>query len=263
MMRPLASIGATSVLVACSSLHDAAPIEDPTLPSCVSSGRYKSPIVYQESQFVRAYFEPANLEAYRRALAPVFSMPPRPMVRVSVLDFYEMVNGPTYLESEISVLALYQGEPGWFVLTMPVTDSDACALGRRVLGTPKVMRRITLEQEGDGYKGVSYALGGRTPEFTLRVSPGAAADAARTIVDYASPIQEFHLLRGRVVRIGGLPRSVVELAASAPGVWSVRVGEARLDYPREAGTLLQALRIGEPLGAYWGRLRYRFSITPR
>jgi len=263
MMRPLALIGATAALVACSSLHDAAPVEDPALPSCVLSGRYNPPMVYQEGQLMRAYFEPANLGAYRRALAPAFSMPPRPMVRVSVLDFYEMANGPTYLESEISVLALYGSEPGWFVLTMPVTDGHACAAGRRALGTPKVMRRITLEQEGDGYKGVSYALGGRTPEFTLRVLPGASADAAQNIVDYASPIQEFHLLRGRVVRIGSLPRSVVELAASAPTVWTVRLGEARLEYPRETGNLLQSLGIGEPLGAYWARLRYRFSITPR
>jgi hypothetical protein len=243
--------------------HDAAPIEAPGLPTCIWSRRFFPPIVYQESDFIRAYFEPANLASYRRAVSPPLAMPPRPLIRVSVLDFYEMVNGPIYLESEISVLALHEGKPGWFVLTMPVTDGDACAGGRNALGTPKVMRRITLEREADRYTGTSYDRSGRTPDFILKLNVGEPGDAAREVLDYASPIPDFYLLDGRVVKVGGLPRSVVELQSVAPTIWKVRLGDARLEHPEGADSLLHRLGLGRPLAAYWGQMRYRFSITPR
>jgi hypothetical protein len=260
------TLAAAAALAGCASaagFYDAAPIDDPELASCVWTRRFTPPIVYQESDFIRAYFEPTDLAAYRQAIAPPFLMPPRPLVRASVLHFYEMVNGPVYLESEVSVLVLYEGQPGWFVLTMPVTDGDACAGGRNALGTPKVMRRITFER-GDGqYTGTSYARGGRTAEFTLKLAVGEPGAAARETLDFASPIPDFYLLRGRVLKVGGLPRSVVELPAVAPAIWKVRLGEAQLDYPREGQSLLHRLGTGRPLAAYWGQMRYRFSITPR
>jgi len=245
------------------AFYDAAPIEDPALAPCVWTKRFTPPIVYQESDFIRAYFEPADLAAYRQAMPARFSLPPRPMIRVSVLDFYEMANGPLYRESEISLLVLNEGRPGWFVLTMPVTDADACAAGRSALGTPKVMRRVTLERAADRYVGTSYALGGRTAEFTLQLEVREPGEGAREILDFVSPLPEFHLLRGRVVTLGGLPRSALTLARTAPEVWRMRLGEARLEFPRDNRSLLHRLGVGRPLAAYWGRLRYRFSITPR
>lgn len=227
------------------------------------SRRFNPPIVYQESDFIRAYFEPLDMAAYRQALPQRFSMPARPLIRVSVLDFYEMVNGPLYLESEISVLALHEGQEGWFVLTMPVTDGDACAGGRNALGTPKVMRRITFERGGGKYVGTSYARGGRKPEFTLHMNVAETGEAAREVLRFVSPFPDFYFLDGRVVKLGGSPRPAYELEASAPGVWKVRLGEGRLEFPREADSLLHRLGVGRPLAAYWGQLRYRFSITPR
>jgi hypothetical protein len=220
-------------------------------------------VVYQESDFVRAYFEPSDLAAYRKAIPAPFALPPRPLVRVSVLDYYEMVNGPVYLESEISVLVLHDGQPGWFVLTMPVTDGDACGGGRYYLGTPKVMRRITLERRPDEYVGISYARGGRTPDFTLTLDVGEPGDAAREVLRFVYPFPDFYLLRGRVLRVGGLLRSVDELARVTPQIWKVRLGQARLDFPQESDSLLHRLGIGQPLAAYWGQMRFRFSITPR
>jgi len=83
------------------------------------------------------------------------------------------------------------------------------------------------------------------------------------ILDFLSPLPEFHLLRGRVVTRGGLPRSALTLAKTVPEVWRMRLGEARLEFPRDNDSLLHRLGVGRPLAAYWGRLRYRFSITPR
>lgn len=262
-----ALVAAAFVLAGCAPLapgfYDAAPIEDSGLASCAWTRRFTPPIVYQESDFIRAYFEPANLEAYRRAIPPPFAMPPRPLLRVSVIDFYEMVNGPTYRESEVSVLVLHEGQPGWFVLTMPVTDGDACAGGRNALGTPKVMRRITLERGATQYVGTSYARGGRTPEFTLTVDIREPGEGARDVLRLASTPPDYYLLLGRVLKVGGLRTPVHEIESVVPEIWKVRLGDARLELAREPEGLLHRLGVGRPLAAYWGRMHLRFTITPR
>src|SRR5207237_9449182 len=132
-----------------------------------------------------------------------------------VFDFYGMENGPTYLESEVSVLALDQGKPGWFVLTMPVTDGDACAGGRNALGTPKVTRRITLERGAERYVGTSYARGGRVPEFTLTLDVGEPDETAREVLRFVYPFPDLYLLRGRVLKVGGGRAPVFGLAGAA------------------------------------------------
>ena len=103
-MRPLLlRVLSTALGVAgCASappLYDDARTDDPELGVCRWSGRYQPPIVFLENRHMRGYFEAAD---YRRAIPEGFAMPPRPMVRVSVLDFYAMENGPTYREAEVS-----------------------------------------------------------------------------------------------------------------------------------------------------------------
>jgi hypothetical protein len=180
-----------------------------------------------------------------------------------VLHFYGMEIGPIYYESDISVLAVYKGQPGWFVLKMPVTDGDACAGGRNFLGTPKVMRRVTLERGADHYVGTSYARGGVTPEFTLTLDVAEPGAAAREVLRFVSPFSELYLLNGQVVRVGGLPASIEDLQSRMPQIWSIRLGQGGLEYSRDEESLLQRLGVGRPLAAYWGRLKYRYSIKPR
>jgi hypothetical protein len=263
-----AAAGAAILLAGCAvapstGFHDAARIDDPDFPGCFWTQRYTPPVVYLESDFVRAYLAPTDLVAYRQAIPAALAMPPRPMIRVSVLHFYGMENGPVYHESEVSVLALYQGQPGWFVLTMPVTDGDACAGGRNALGTPKVMRRITLERAEDRYVGTSYARGGRAVDFALAVDVRETAEAAREVLRFATPFPDFYLLRGRIVRVGGLRAPLEDMARAVPDIWTVKAGEGRLEYAHEPDNLLQRLGVGSPLASYWARMRYRYSITPR
>ena len=54
-----------------------------------------------------------------------------------------------------------------------------------------------------------------------------------------------------------------ELEQAAPDIWKVRLGKARLEYPSQSDDLLNRLGVGAPLAAYWGRMRLRYSITPR
>jgi acetoacetate decarboxylase len=256
-------VAAAGCVTVAPGFYDAARLDDPNFPRCAWSGRFKSPVIYQESDHVRGYFAAADADAYRRAVPAQFAVPPHPLIRVTVLDFYEMVNGPVYLESEVSVLALHKGQPGWFVLTMPVTDGDACGGGRDALGTPKVMRRVTLERGDRRYVGTSYARGGKVPDFTLTLDVGDADQAARDVLREVSAVPDLMLLRGRAITLGGGRQPVYELERAAPGIWKVRLGQARLDFPREPESLLHRLGVGRALAAYWGQVRFRFSLTPR
>jgi len=137
---------------------DAAPLDDPAFGRCAWMTR-TGPFVFQESDYIRGYFEPTNLAAYQQALPAPFTMPARPVVRVTFLDFYDMASGPTYLETEVSILGMDGTQPGWVVLTLPVTSGSACIGGRDIFGLVKVMRRITLTRAADRYVGTLYARG--------------------------------------------------------------------------------------------------------
>ena len=162
--------------------YDAAQLDDPTVGRCDWLGRAK-PFIYQENDYIRGYFEPTNLAAYRQAIPAPFTMPARPLIRVTFLDFYDMVEGPTYRETEVAVLGMDGAQPGWVVLTLPVTNGVACIGGRDILGLSKVMRRITLERGADRYVGTLYARGGVQARYHAdgrdrRVGQGRGGTAA-------------------------------------------------------------------------------------
>lgn len=244
-------------------LYDAAVLDDPVLGRCVWSGRVNGRWVFQENDHIIAYLEPANLAEYRRAIPAAFAMPRRPLVRVSVIDFYKMVNGPTYFEAQIAVLGVYAGEPGWFLLSVPVTDGDSCAGGRSAFGYPKVVRRMTLERSAERCVGTLYAPGGRAPELTLTVDLGEPGGAARDLLRSVYPFPNLTLKEGRVLKFGGLRQPAYDLESAAPTAWTVRLGRARIEFPREPENLLHRLEVGQPLAAYWARLRASYSIAPR
>jgi hypothetical protein len=159
-------------------------------------------------------------------------MPSRPLVRVSVLHFYEMVNGPVYHESDISVLAVHEGVPGWFVLKMPVTDGEACAGGRNALGTPKVMRRVTLERASERYVGTSYARDGVAREFTLTLDVGDRGGSTRGAA-VRIPVLRGNLSVARASPPRRRPTRVdTRPGARGAGVWKIRSARAGSNFPR-------------------------------
>jgi acetoacetate decarboxylase len=236
---------------AAQGLYDSVPLDDPAVGRCERSGR--TSFVYQESAHIRGYFAPTNLAVYRQSLPAPFTMPERPMVRVSFLDFYEMAEGPTYREAEVSVLAMQEAQPGWLVLTLPVTDGPACIGGRQALGLPKVMRKITLGRGAERYVGTLYACGGAAPEMTLTVDLGATG--SDELVRRYAAYPQFGLLKGRVIRIGGSADALAELTRR--GDYQLRVGLARLELAEDR------LGIGPALAAHWSRVRARYSIKPQ
>jgi len=125
------------------------------------------------------------------------------------------------------------------------------------------MRRVTLERAPERYVGTSYTRGGVTPEFTLTLDVGEPGEEALEVLRFVSPFSELYLWRGQVLRVGGLRASIPDLERAAPGVWKIRLGQGRLEYSHDEESLLQRLGVGRPLAAYWGQLRFRYTITPR
>ena len=148
---------------------DAAALDDPAFGRCAWMGR-SPPFVFQESDYIRGYFEPTNLAAYQQALPRPFGMPARPLIRIGFLDFYDMASGPTYLETEVAILGMDGTQPGWVVLTLPVTNGPACIGGRDLFGLAKVMRRISFVRAADRYTGTLYTRGAEKVDFTLTVT---------------------------------------------------------------------------------------------
>jgi hypothetical protein len=237
--------------------YDVAPLDDPAVGRCDWLG-CASPFVFQETDYIRGYFEPTNLAAYRQAMPTPFTMPQRPLIRVTFLDFYDMAVGPTYLETEVAVLGMNGDQPGWVVLTLPVTSGPACIGGRSLFGLSKVMRRITLERSANRFVGTQYARGATKPEITLTVDIGDPDKGAPELLRQYGVYPQFGLLQGRVVRFAGSGTSFSELAAR--GDYQIKLGKARLDYAREPDSLLQRLGVGAPLAAHWSRIRVRYSI---
>jgi len=243
-------------------LYDLVPLDDPSVGRCYWQGRAR-PFVFQESDYIRGYFEAADLEAYRRALPARFTMPDipvRPLIRVAFIDFYDMAEGPTYREAEIAVLAMDGAQPGWLPLTLPVTNGVSCYRGRQVLGLPKVVRRISLERSVGRYVGTLYAVGGERPQTTLTVEIGEPADGTRELLRQYSVYPQFGLLGGRVLKYGGTGQSYAELMRR--GDYEIRLGRARLEYSPEPENLLRRLGVGAPLAAHWSRIRARYTISP-
>jgi hypothetical protein len=233
---------------------------------CEWSGRVKGSFVFQEQESISALFEVADVGAYRRVIPTAFSMPERPLYRVSVIDFYDMVNGPAYLESVIAILVSRDGELGWFTLTMPVTDGDSCWGGRQAWGYPKIVRRITLERSSRSFVGTSYAEDGKTRALvlTLEIDGAEPGDEVRELLRFVSPLPTFTLKDGKVLRFGGGGRTpIYDLERAQPTIWRVQLGTPRLEFPRAPDNLLAQLGVGRTLAGYWLRLRYRYSIAPR
>jgi Acetoacetate decarboxylase (ADC) len=244
------------------ALYDSAALDDPSVGRCDWLGRTR-PFVFQESDYIRGYFEATNLDAYRRALPAPFAMPGpplRPMIRVAFIDFYEMAEGPTYRETEIAVLAMDGAQAGWIPLTLPVTNGVSCIGGRQILGLPKVVRRITLERAAGRYVGTLYAQGGERPQTVLTVEIGEPVEGVRELLRQYGVYPQFGLLGGKVLKYGGSGQSYAELMRR--GDYEIRLGRARLDVSPEPENLLRRLGVGAPLAAHWSRIRARYTITP-
>jgi hypothetical protein len=84
-------------------------------------------------------------DAYRKALPPPLEMPDtlRVLVVISELD------GPSYREAGLMLLAVHDGHEGWFPLSMPMNNAVGYA-GGIPYGYPKYLTDLQIKKQSSG-----------------------------------------------------------------------------------------------------------------
>jgi hypothetical protein len=240
----------------------------PRLPftphACAWTRRYPGPWVFLAQDSLTAFFDVGDVAAYRQLVPAGFGMPPRPVLRLSVIDFHTMENAPPYFEAVVAILVQHDAVPGFYVVTMPVTDGDSCAGGRSAWGYPKIVRRVTLESSGHTALGTLYAEDAVTPEFTLAFAPGGSpSPEVASFLRLVSPMPNLSRQAGRVRAFGGFSNPIYDLERVNPATWRVALGDATVTFPNVPGNLLAQVGAGRTIAAYRLQQRLRYSIAPR
>ena len=200
-------------------------------------------------------------------------MPPKPLCRVSVIDFYDMASGPPYLESSMEILIKYAGAYGaketlgWYCLMMPVTTEEGL-WGRFYWGFNKVRGKVTLERYENSYIGTSFTPGRQTPDFQLKLEVKKAELTAgqKSFLEFVSPIPALTIKNSKVLNwgaTGGGKYKIYEFEKVAPQIWQVKFGNCSVEYPKDPHNYLSRTDLGEPLAGYWLKQRYKYSLAPK
>ena len=110
--------------------------------------------LYRGQRGITAIYKPLDSSLYRQLLPTQFEMPDSLQLLVSVV-YYSNVNAPLvpYGEGFVSLSCKYQGQTGFYTLTMPVDDKTACDGGLSI-GFPKyVADKIELTESSGAWSG--------------------------------------------------------------------------------------------------------------
>jgi hypothetical protein len=222
------------------------------------------PLVYLESDRIGAFFEVQNLEEVQKLIPKIFKIPERALCQVSFVDNYRMENGPVYLLSSVSILVSHEGTLGWYILTMPETHEEPVRRGVSSYGYPKIVRKVTLESQGDKFVGTSYKQDGKTMEFKLTVEAKnmTLSPEEKYFYDFISPFPSLTVKNGRVYKFGGSKHPVYNLQKIAPNAWKIKMGEASVEYLNDPENLMKRMELGKCITGFWGNLKYRSMVKP-
>ena len=223
--------------------------------------------IYLEQESIIAYFEVTNINEYRRLIPSIFSMPERPLCRVAVVDYYKMESPAPYQESMIHILVKYRKSESekeiltWYCLEMPVTTEEAL-WGRFIFGYPKVLRKVTLENQSPKYIGTSYSRDGKTPalKLILEMKPRELTPDERSFLDFISPESFVTIKEGKVFNWGSIKYKTYELEKVAPQIWSIQFGDCSIEYPNDPKNYLNRLGLGKFITGFWLKQKYRYSL---
>lgn len=217
----LASICTAAALAAAGPAHP---------ESTAADGR--RPWAFLKQHGISAVFEAGQADLYRQLLPPVFGMPDRLLVLVTVVHYDEVTPALVpYHEAYVMLRCRYRGETGLFALTMPVDEATANVGGRQI-GFPKyVADRITLTDEDAVSRG-EVVRDGRTV-LSLRFSADGSPPAIESSEDRGLPC--FTL----VPRDGGSEVLIVRRSLRGPRVRTASAGRATVATSEPWGKLLE------------------------
>jgi len=229
--------------------------------------------MYRQFDGVIVTYKPRDMTTYRRLLPRVFGLPRQPLVRVFVIDYFQMGPGTLrpYQEAAVFLLATYKGGEAWHCITMPVTTRAAKWGGIIFLGYPKVLADVSLKRGRTTYVG-TLSLQGRTiMRIGLDTTGHTVTSGERKWFKRLTGIRSLNILNGRVVdplpAMGRQKMSLLRLAAMFPDKLTVKIGRARLDLNPKPARGRQGWRPGafslepaEIVLAYYFKNKFGFSF---
>jgi len=107
---------------------------------------------FYDAEMLIVYWE-TKPEIVSRLLPPPLKPFARPLVMAFIANYPRTNFGPGYYEGALFLRSTFNGQPGNYCLSMPVTGDMGMALGREKYGFPKKMAEISLQRNGDYVEG--------------------------------------------------------------------------------------------------------------
>jgi len=124
---------------------------------------------FYDAEVLTTYFE-TKPEVVKRLLPAPLKPGSFPFAFAFVANYPKTNFGVTYLESALFLQAEFNGEIGYYCLSMPVTNEMALILGREIFGYPKKMGRIGLNRSGQDVEGWTERHGVRFFEVRAKLT---------------------------------------------------------------------------------------------
>lgn len=120
-------------------------------------------------------------EIVKRLLPPPLKPPKTPLVLAFIANYPKTNFGVTYLEAALFLMAEFNGEPGTFCLSMPVTNDMAMAGGREAYGYPKKIATIELNRDGQDVEGWAERRGTRFFDVRAKLTGKFNVEGAQNV----------------------------------------------------------------------------------
>lgn len=136
---------------------------------------------FYDAEMVTVLFE-TTPETLKRLLPPPLKPSALPIGFVFVADYPRTNFGVVYKESALFLQAEFNGEEGYYCLSMPVTDDIALILGREIYGYPKKIADIHLASKGKEIEGWTARHKVRFLETKVRLTGKCNEEWAQSVI---------------------------------------------------------------------------------
>lgn len=108
--------------------------------------------IFYDAGMLSLYWE-TKPELIEKVLPKELKPGKKPVVKAFIADYPRTSFCPPYKEAGLFVPAIKDGQEGDYCLSMPITDGQAMAMGREIMGLPKKMADIRISVSGGRFTG--------------------------------------------------------------------------------------------------------------